>query len=205
MIVGSAIILTMKVYITRHGESVSNAEGYIAFSYTGLSDKGMVDAKKLGERLAKDGIKIDAVYCSSLFRTLQTIDQIFKGGFKIDPKKVIVTDLVREISRLEFEGQPSTEYYAIRDSSGLDPDDFKCKGGESENDVKRRAAEFKNLIEKSGFENILVITHGHFIGRFNSLFGMKLEHTTGGGLSLLEIEGDKAEVKFWNDTSHLEL
>ena len=195
----------MKVYITRHGESVSNAEGYIAFSYTGLSDKGMVDAKKLGERLAKDGIKIDAVYCSSLFRTLQTIDQIFKGGFKIDPKKVIVTDLVREISRLEFEGQPSTEYYAIRDSSGLDLDDFKCKGGESENDVKRRAAEFKNLIEKSGFENILVITHGHFIGRFNSLFGMKLEHTTGGGLSLLEIEGDKAEVKFWNDTSHLEL
>ena len=56
----------MKVYITRHGESVSNAEGYIAFSYTGLSDKGMVDAKKLGERLAKDGIKIDAVYCSFL-------------------------------------------------------------------------------------------------------------------------------------------
>lgn len=193
----------MKVYITRHGESVSNAEGYIAFSYTGLSDKGIIDAKELGERLVKDGIKIDAIYCSSLFRTLQTVDQIFKGGFKIDPKKVIVTDLVREISRLEFEGQPSTEYYAVRDSSGLDPDDFKCKGGESENDVKRRAAEFKELIEKSGFENILVITHGHFIGKFNSLFGMKLEHTTGGALSLLEIEGDKAEVKFWNDTSHL--
>lgn len=194
----------MKVYITRHGESVSNAEGYIAFSYTGLSDKGMVDAKKLGERLAKENIKIDAVYCSSLFRTLQTMDQIFKGGFKIDPKKVFVTDLVREINRAEYEGQPSTEYYAVRDSSGLDPDDFKCKGGESENDVKRRAAEFKKMIEESGYENILVITHGHFIGRFNSLFGMKLEHTTGGALSLVEVEGDKAEVKLWNDTSHLE-
>jgi broad specificity phosphatase PhoE len=194
----------MKIYLTRHGESVSNAEGYIAFSYTGLSDKGMVDAQKLGKKLVNDGIRVDAIYCSSLFRSLQTMDQIFKGGFKIDPKKVIVTDLVREINRLEFEGQPSTEYYAVRDSSDLDPDDFKCKGGESENDVKRRAAEFKELIEKSGFENILVITHGHFIGRFNSLFGMKLEHTTGGALSLLEIEGDKAEVKFWNDVTHLE-
>ncbi|HEX9008645.1 MAG TPA: histidine phosphatase family protein [Patescibacteria group bacterium] len=194
----------MKVYITRHGESVSNAEGYIAFSYTGLSDKGMEDAKKLGERLAKENIKIDAIYCSSLYRTLQTMDQIFKGGFKIDPKKVIVTDLVREINRAEYEGVPSTEYYAVRDASGMDPDDFKCKGGESENDVKRRAAEFKKMIEESGYENILVVTHGHFIGRFNSLFGMKLEHTTGGALSLLEIEGGKAEVKFWNDTSHLE-
>lgn len=195
----------MKVYLTRHGESISNAEGYIAFSYTGLSDKGMMDAKKLGERLVRDGIKIDAIYCSSLFRTLQTMDQLFKGGFKVDPKNVIVTDLVREINRLEFEGQPSTIYYAARDTSGFDPDDFKCKDGESENDVKSRAVEFKKLIEKSGFENILVITHGHFIGQFNSIFGMKLEHTTGGALSLLHIEGNKAEVKFWNDISHLEL
>lgn len=194
----------MKIYITRHGESVSNAEGYIAFSYTGLSDKGILDAKKLGERLVKENIKIDAIFCSSLYRTLQTMDQIFKGGFKIDPKKVFITDLIREINRLEFEGQPSAEYYAVRDTSGSNPDDFKCKGGESENDVKTRAVEFKNVIEKSGFENILIITHGHFIGRFNSLFGMKLEHTTGGALSLLEIKGDKAEVSFWNDISHLD-
>ena len=194
----------MKIYITRHSESISNAEDFIAFSYTGLSDKGMADAKSLGERLARENIKIDVVYCSSLFRTLQTMDQIFKGGFKVDPKKVFVTDLVREINRAEYEGRPSTEYYAVRDASGLDPDDFKCKGGESENDVRRRAAEFKKLVEESGFESILVITHGHFIGRFNSLFGLKLEHTIGGALSLLEIDGDKAEVKFWNDVTHLE-
>ena len=112
-------------------------------------------------------------------------------------------DLLREINRLEFEDRPSTEYYATRDASGLDPDDFRCKGGESENDVKRRAAEFKKTIESSGFENILVITHGHFIGRFNSLFGLKLEHKNGAALSLLEIDGDKAKVEFWNDTSHL--
>jgi broad specificity phosphatase PhoE len=194
----------MKVYITRHGESISNAEGYIAFSYTGLSDKGLEDAKKLGERLVKENIKIDAIYCSSLYRTLQTMDQIFKGGFKVDPKKIVITDLIREINRLEFEGQPSTEYYAVRNTtSGLNPDDFRCKGGESENDVKERALDFKKMIEKSGFENILIITHGHFIGRFNSIFGLKLEHTNGAALSLLEIDEDKAEVKFWNDTSHL--
>jgi len=193
----------MNIYITRHGESISNAEGYVAFSYTGLSNKGLKDAKKLGERLSKENIKIEAIYCSSLYRTLQTMDQIFKGGFKINPKKVIVIDLIREINRFEFEGQPSTEYYAVRDTSDLDPDDFKCKGGESENDVKKRALKFKKMIEISGFKNILIITHGHFIGRFNSIFGLKLEHTNGAALSLLEIDGDKAEVKFWNDTSHL--
>jgi broad specificity phosphatase PhoE len=193
----------MRIYITRHGESESNAESYIAFPYTRLSNKGIQDAQRLGERLVKERIKIDAIYCSSLYRALQTMDQIFIGGFRIDPKKIFITDLIREINRQEFEGKPSSEYYAVRDASGVDPDDFKCKCGESENDVERRAMSFKKIIEKTGYENILIITHGHFIGKFNFLFGLKLEHTTGGALSLLEVDGDKAVVKFWNDIRHL--
>jgi broad specificity phosphatase PhoE len=178
----------MEIYIVRHGQSVSNAAGYIAYSHTGLTEKGKRKAKKLGKRLAKEGVKFDAVYCSPLYRALQTLEEILKAGLKIDQKNIFITDLVREINRREFEGKPREKYYKAQARSEVDSDDFRCKGGESENDVKKRAKKFKNLLEETSFNNVLLISHGHFIAQFTSLFNLgKLGHNESTTLSLLEL------------------
>lgn len=194
----------MNIYITRHGESVSNADGYIAYLFTGLSEKGMKDAYNLGKRLKKEKIKIDAIYCSSLFRTLQTLDQILKSGFEVDLKKIYITDLLTEINRYEYSGRPSSEYYAVKESFNGDPNDYCPKDGESENDVRKRAEKFKKMIEKDNFENILVVTHGHFLGHFAKLYDLNdLGHCAGASLSLIQTSPKKIQLCFWNDTKHL--
>ena len=108
----------MKIYIARHGESVSNAGGYIAYPYTGLSVKGLKDASSLGKRFAKENIKIDAIYCSNLFRALQTLDRFLENYKLTNLNKIFVTDLLNEICRFDYSGRPSSEYYADRDASG---------------------------------------------------------------------------------------
>ncbi len=198
----------MKIYIVRHGESKSNAAKYVAFSHTGLTDKGKEDAHKLGQRLSKEAVKIDIIYCSSLYRALQTLEEILNAGLEIDPKKIIISDLVREINRREFEGKNSEEYKVARVASGIDPNDFKCANGESENDVKKRAEKFLEQLFAGANkdDNVLLISHGHFIGQLVSLLGLgDLGHNHGAALSVIEIdpESKRGKVIFWNDTSHI--
>ena len=161
----------MKIYLVRHTESVSNAMGVIGCGETKLTAKGIRDAKKLGKKLAK--IKIEAIYCSDMVRTNQTMECFLKAGLKVDQKNIFITDLIREINRDEFTGRSSVEYYQAREKSGINPDDFKCKGGESENDVKKRAIKFVKIINKAKYKSILVISHGHFLKALQSLLKNK--------------------------------
>lgn len=62
-------------YFIRHGESTSNATPGFAAGVdfdSPLTDKGYEQARLLGERLKKEGVKFDRVYSSSLQRTAQT-------------------------------------------------------------------------------------------------------------------------------------
>jgi broad specificity phosphatase PhoE len=190
----------MKIYIVRHGQSISNKEGYIAFYHTGLTEKGKLDSRKLGKRLVRRKIKFDAIFCSPLYRALQTLDEILKAGLEINPNNIFVSDLLKEINRREFEGRPREEYYQAREKSGVDPNDFRCREGESENDVRKRAIKFQKLLEQSQFETILVVSHGHFIAQFTSLFNLKgLGHNEGATLSLLEWKNNQCKVILWNN------
>ena len=86
----------------------------------------------------------------------------------------------------------------------VDPDAFKSPQGESENEVKERAVKFKRLIEKDGYENILIISHGHLLNHFCKLHDVpRLGHLNGATLTLLEIIGGKSKVVTWNDSSHI--
>lgn len=158
----------MKIYIVRHGESEGNAKGFVSYSHTPMTSKGHREAKKLGEKLVKEGIKIDKIYCSTLYRSLQTLEDLLKAGLKVDEKNIELTDLLREINRKKFEGRNKSEYYSKKDAS-KSPDDYRCQGGESENDVKKRAQEFIKIISKTKDKNILIISHGHFLKHFTSL------------------------------------
>lgn len=194
----------MKIYITRHGESVGNVKGYIAYPHTKLTAKGIRNAQALGKRFTQECHHIDAIYCSNLYRAQQTLDQFLKKYKNIQPNKIFVTELLNEIGRQEYNGRPSSEYYRDRDSSGVDSNLFRCKGGENEIDVKNRAITFKKLIETHGYENILIISHGHLLSHFCCLYGVDYTtHLQGATFSLIEVSSNKTQVLAWNDSLHL--
>ena len=194
-----------KLYIVRHGQSKGNVIKHVSFAHTPITEKGRSDACKLGKRLKREKIKAEAIFYSPLARSVQTLEAIKEGGFDVSQTQVKPNSLLQEINRREFEGKPSREYYAKRTTSGLLPDDYRCKGGESENDVKKRVIKFLDYFNNSEFDSVLIVTHGHFIVQFIKLLGFSdLGHQHGASLSLVEIVGKKNRIIFLDDTSHLQ-
>jgi 2,3-bisphosphoglycerate-dependent phosphoglycerate mutase len=59
--------------LIRHGESTWNAENrFTGWVDCPLSDKGRLEAKKGGERLAAEGIRVDRAFTSTLVRAIDT-------------------------------------------------------------------------------------------------------------------------------------
>ena len=69
-------------YFIRHGESQSNASpGFVAgidFD-SPLTNRGFVQARRLGERLKREGRSFDRVYSSSLIRAVQTTETMLEA------------------------------------------------------------------------------------------------------------------------------
>lgn len=193
-----------KLYIVRHGQSEGNIIRHVSFQHTPITEQGRSDSYKLGKRLKRDNIKVDAIFYSPLTRSVQTLEAIKEGGFDVSQIQVEPNPLLQEINRKEFEGKPSEEYYAKCTESGLPTNDYRCNGGESENDVTKRAMKFLNYFNNSEFNSVLIVTHGHFINCFMKLLGFSdLGHLHGASLSLITIDGENAKIVFLDDASHL--
>ncbi len=68
-----------KLILTRHGQSVWNAENrFTGWVDVDLSDKGIKEAEKSGELIKKLNIKIDISYTSYLKRAIKTLTTILK-------------------------------------------------------------------------------------------------------------------------------
>jgi broad specificity phosphatase PhoE len=63
------------IYLVRHGQTVWNEEGKLCGSCdVPLSDEGLIQAKKLAERMKR--VNLFAVYSSPLLRARQTAEAI---------------------------------------------------------------------------------------------------------------------------------
>ena len=68
-----------KLILTRHGQSVWNAENrFTGWVDVDLSEKGKEEAKKSGELISELNIKIDISYTSYLKRAIETLTIILK-------------------------------------------------------------------------------------------------------------------------------
>ena len=66
-------------YFTRHGQTVWNVENKICGATDiALTDLGHQQAAELGERILKEGIKIDEILYSPLMRLLPIQQNIFQ-------------------------------------------------------------------------------------------------------------------------------
>ena len=68
-----------KLILTRHGESVWNAENrFTGWVDVDLSEKGVLEAKKSGQLIKKLNINIDVSYTSFLKRAIKTLTTILQ-------------------------------------------------------------------------------------------------------------------------------
>ena len=158
----------MRLYIARHGESETNVRkcwtGQLDVS---LTENGLRDAKKLGERLSK--LSFDKVFSSDLLRAVQTAEGALPG---CAPER---TELLREVDVGSLAGKPL--------STPIDPgidrhrDGYAALGGESMEELTHRVREFMSLVESSGAECIAAFSHAGVILRMLSLvLGVEFLH-----------------------------
>ncbi len=205
----------MTIYFVRHGESVNN----VARNYQGadvkLSELGQQQAKIVAERLTH--VDFDVILASSFTRAHETAKAIQEATGK--PMQVM-DSLVERKRPSSFHNQPydDPELEKLRHFLDTHPDpEHHHSDEENFFDIKKRAADVLQMLEKRPEENIVVVSHGVFIKMVimliilkdtlrieqfdDSFHGMSIDNTA---ISVCTFNQDKGwRVKSVNDFAHL--
>jgi len=195
----------MKLYITRHGETLENIKGILQGHSEGtLSERGIQQAKKLARRLVDE--PIDIIYSSDLGRAAHTTNAIMEGKPGVP---VIYTPELRERNLGEFQGRTREECGWLKQPGKKYPEP---ETGEKTTDVYKRAEKFyRYLLIKHVNDTVLLVSHG-FTGKIltgiitgktidDIIITESLKNTS---LSIYEIK-NQAEIKtiIFDSTDHL--
>lgn len=143
----------MKLYITRHGETLRNAENRVlGRDDIGLNEKGIAQAEELAEKLKN--ISIDVIFTSPLSRAKDTANAIAreKGMIPVEDNRII------EVEFGKYEGVPR-DYEPYQNAKR---EHFKrYPGGESYFDMVYRIYDFLYMLRREyADKNVLVVSHG---------------------------------------------
>ena len=182
--------MSLTVDLIRHAESdmnVAMANAEVPFiggrqNEIGLSELGEVQAVDLGYFALANGIHPTEFYCSPAIRTRRTHElSAAVMGRAVDPT---IDDRLQELDQGTWTNQPRTLYDDPTNKRVMRRlgSDFAPPGGESMNDVARRAADFlSTLITPTAVEeprHIWVHTHGVIIkSHVGKLLGWTHEQT----------------------------
>jgi probable phosphoglycerate mutase len=153
----------MHLYLIRHGETFSNAEGRIQ----GQTDNPL---SPLGERQALatarslHSVPVDALLASPLARARRTAE-ILGDEMRLS---VETADALMEIHAGVFQGLLWTECEARYPEAAAawiseDPD-FVIPGGESRRQLMQRGTQALTEIRSRGFRRVVVVSHGGVLG-----------------------------------------
>jgi broad specificity phosphatase PhoE len=198
----------LKLFITRHGETIWNVEKRLqGWKDSDLTETGVNNAISLGETLNETVFQ--AVYASPSKRTINTAKLIM--GNKEVP--INLNERLREINMGDWEGRTHNEV-AETDADAFHsfwnaPHTYTALKGENFTAVQQRAIEVINHIQAShSTGNILIVTHTVVIKCLLAYFkGLPLEklwdppyiHDT--SLTVIEID-DKSKIIMEGDISH---
>lgn len=201
----------MKIYITRHGETQWNKEGIMqGWENSNLSENGIEDAKKLGDRL-KD-IDFHCIYCSPLGRAVETAKYIRQDK----DTEIVIVEPLKEMGFGRWEGM---EHDTIKE---MYPDEqynfwnkphlYRPIDGESyEEFFVRVKGALDNIINNVTGENILIVSHAVVIKAIYAIIKkLPLEELWnppfihGTSLTVVEVIDKKVNFILEANTSHLE-
>lgn len=151
----------IKIIFTRHGETLWNIEGRVQGAMDSpLTQKGVMQARRLGLRLQKEGIT--RIYSSDLPRAKATADEIRQ---ELGLEEIMLHPALRELSFGDWEGknwwdlrQLYPELFTIWDTG---PHQVQIPEAESMWEVTDRAWKFvQELPRLHDGETLCVVTHG---------------------------------------------
>ena len=134
-------------YLIRHGQSKTNAVPGLVAGRTHDSDltaRGEEEARRLGERLAAEGVRFDRVYCSTYSRAIKTARTMVTAMGTPDVNIPEVHALREHEGPPEWRGKRIEEVFTpeVRAYSAAKGNDFKPQGGESLREVERRVSQW---------------------------------------------------------------
>lgn len=201
----------MKLYITRHGQTEWNIlKKMQGWKNSNLTDKGIRDAIKLGERLKE--IEFAKIYSSPSGRALDTSNYI-KGNRKIE---IETHKGLREMGFGSWEGMDKDRVLELYGKEHYNywnrPHIYAPSDGETFQELfKRVESTLKFIIENCDDENILIVSHAitikamyYIIQKYKLEDFWDIPFIEATSLTTLEIDGDKREFILEGDISHLE-
>ena len=197
-----------KLILARHGETVWNVEKvFRGRADVNLDEVGIKQAKLLGKYLSN--WRLEAIYSSPVKRALDTANIVARY------QKVVVriADGLIDFDFGEWQSLPEQEvkrlYPAIFNEWHNNPDRAKIPGGESLEDVRRRAVEVVNDVLSRHLGNVLLVSHRvvikvlicQLLGLDNSHFGNINQNV--GGITIFDYADGRFVLTRHNDTSYL--
>jgi broad specificity phosphatase PhoE len=158
--------MVLTIYFIRHGYSEANHAKHLIGGrspFAKLTKLGEEQAQKLGNYFQSKHIIPTKVFSSPYIRALDTAKITLKT--LSDSSKIIQDELLVELSQGDWEGQERNSIYThdILKKITSEGTFFTPPNGESQDDVRKRAAEFlaklKNITTN---ETIFVFGHGYF-------------------------------------------
>lgn len=200
-----------RIYLIRHAEAEGNLYRRLHGWYDSLiTEKGYRQIAALEERFRN--IQIDAVYSSDLFRTRTTASAIYKSkGLALNTRRAL-----REIHVGEWEDLPFAEvvqrYPEEFERFNTNHPEFQCNGSETFLQVRERVGDMiLKIARENANRTIAIFSHGvairNSLARFMEIppeqVAEKVPHGDNTAVAMLEVDGDKVNVVYYNDNSHL--
>lgn len=153
-------MLLSKIYFVRHAESIYNFLGKHngSGSDTELTEKGIEQAFAKGKFLAEKFPNISQIFASNMKRAVQTAKEINKS-LDLD---IILDSELREKSYGDLEGVDMETFIDVSQRFPDGHDFIADFGGESIADIQARVKDTLCRYFTSGFEEILLVSHGRF-------------------------------------------
>lgn len=188
------------IYLIRHGETAGNASRVVQFPETPLSERGLLQAARLAERLADVGLT--AILASDYARAAMTAERLAERtglGLSHDP-------LLRERNFGELRGTP----YSDLEARGIEPfaEDYAPPGGETWDGFHERVDRAWRRIESFAAASggaVAVVTHGlvcHSIVRRH--LGLEPEGIAFPNTAVTQVEGPPWRAALVGCAAHLE-
>jgi broad specificity phosphatase PhoE len=199
----------LEIILVRHGETAYNAaETFRGRADVPLNATGLKQAQLLGKYLSAE--KINVVYSSPLQRAVKTAATIAAS----QKLKVKLVENLNDIDCGEWQGltlKEVKEKYSEIYQDWLDmPEQVRIPGGESLEDVRRRALPFvQDAITRAREGKIVLVSHRAvnkvlicaLLGLDNSMFwSFKLDT---GAITRFSFDGNRTVLISHNDTSFL--
>ena len=203
-------MIRTQVIIVRHGQTQWNIrkirQGHLDSE---LTDKGVVQARALGQRLARESFA--ALYSSDLGRALHTARMIAA----VTGHEIVTDERLRERHLGVFQGLSGDEIkdkhpeeYRLHRTLGPE---YVIPGGESVRQQVARNVDCLNEIAlKHPGEKVVVVTHGGVVsGLFRHALDIPLDaprrfEFVNAGLNVFAYEEGHWILRTWGDVSHLD-